>query len=111
MAKHHTSAARSRRLTGMAILGVAALAACTVPNNPTTTGADGEVLIRFTDGQNCWQRCVTYDARNNRVEAPGFKPAKIPGGIDLSDGYVTEAEFEDLYQAARRTRPEGGIDN
>ena len=111
MSATHAKPSGTRRLAALALVGLAALAACSTINNPSTTGANGQVLIRFADGQNCWNQCVTYDAGNHRVEAPGFKPAKVPGDIDLSDGYVTEAEFERLYRASRRTRPEGGIDN
>lgn len=88
------------------VLGV--FAGCTpAPVNPTRTGPDG-VEIQFTDGRNCWNnRCMRYDQKNRWVSVTGRHPVLIASNIDLRDGYVTEAEFNAMFERANRALSRG----
>jgi hypothetical protein len=80
-----------------------ALAACLeVPDNAFRELAGGAKEIQIVDGRNCWMnRCFTYDADRQELSVTGHEPIPVPPGVDLSDGYVSEAEFDALLRAAR----------
>ena len=80
-----------------------ALAGCLeVPDNAFREVSGGALEIQVSDGRNCWMnQCFTYDARDNEVSVTGREPIAVPEDIDLSDGYVTEAEFDQILKTAR----------
>jgi len=83
-----------------------ALAGCleVADNAFVETPAGRAILVE--PGRNCWQgHCVTWNAGDDTLSVPGREPVPVPEGVDLSDGRVSEAEFERLLQAARA----GGI--
>lgn len=88
-------------------LGLAAglpltLAACLeMPDNAYET-IEGRRHIRLVDGRNCWgNQCFYLDAGSGEISVAGRQAVPVPGGIDLSDGRVTETEFDALVSAAR----------
>ena len=87
----------------VAVVGVIALTGCAqVPDNAMRNGPNG-VEIQINDGRNCWDnQCIRYDARKNEIEIPGRAPVMVPADVDLSDGYVSEADFAAMLLAARR---------
>ncbi len=85
--------------TRLLILGIF-LTACTATENATRSGPNG-TEIQIQDGRNCWKnRCLTFDSRYRSIAVTGKNPTRIPRGVDVSDGYVTEAEFAAMFQAA-----------
>lgn len=77
------------------------LAACSVPNNPSRTGGSGVTEIQLIDGKNCWNnRCLRFDSTDRSVQVSGKFPVRAPRDIDLRSGYVTEAEFAQMFQTA-----------
>ncbi|MDK3074022.1 hypothetical protein QO034_12950 [Sedimentitalea sp. JM2-8] len=77
------------------------VAACSVPSNPSRTGASGVTEIQLIDGRNCWNnRCLRFDSMNRSVSVAGKFPVRAPRDIDLRGGYVTEAEFARMFQTA-----------
>lgn len=77
------------------------LAACAVPDNVSRTTTSGATEIQLNDGKNCWKnRCLRFSAVNRSVAVTGKYPVRVPRDIDVRDGYVTEAEFAAMFQAA-----------
>jgi hypothetical protein len=88
---------------GVAAIGLMALTGCLqVRDNATRQGTSG-IEIQINEGRNCWSnRCFRYDADENEIVIPGREPIAVPEGVDLSDGYASEAEFAALLSAARK---------
>jgi len=88
---------------GVAAMGLMALVGCLkVPDNAMRQGPSG-IEIQINDGRNCWgNQCFHYDADENEIEISGREPIAVPEGVDLSDGYASEAEFAALLSAARK---------
>ena len=77
------------------------VAACAVPDNPTRSTSSGSTQIQLTDGNNCWNnRCFRFSKINRSVSVIGKFPVRVPRDIDVRDGYVSEAEFAQMFQAA-----------
>nr|WP_321249802.1 hypothetical protein [uncultured Ruegeria sp.] len=85
---------------GLGVLSV--MAACDVPQAPVVTGPDGQARIQInTNGLTCYQtRCLDINPAARSVRSIGNKTTRIPGGINVSDGTVTPAEFEQMGVAA-----------
>ncbi|CUH67605.1 hypothetical protein TL5118_02263 [Thalassovita autumnalis] len=91
---------------GMAAMGLLALTGCLkLSDNAMREGPNG-VEIQINEGRNCWaNKCFRYDADENEIVVSGREPITVPAGVDLSDGYVSEAEFAALLLAARKAPP------
>ncbi|NVO56145.1 hypothetical protein HW561_10130 [Rhodobacteraceae bacterium B1Z28] len=85
-----------RKWIGLGALAL--LAACDVPQAPVVTGPDGQARIRInTSGLTCYNtRCLDIDPDARSVRQIGNRTTGIPRNIDVSDGAVTPAEFEQL---------------
>lgn len=80
-----------------------AVAGCDVPNNTAQTSAQGTTEIAFQDGKNCWNnRCINFKKKDRWISITGRNPVPVPREIDLRDGYVTEAEFNQMFETANR---------
>jgi len=79
-----------------------ALTACDVPQAPVVTGPDGQQRIQIsTSGLTCYQnRCLDINTSARSVRSIGNRTIGIPGNINVSDGTVTPAEFEQMGIAA-----------
>ena len=88
---------------GIAAVLPLSLAACLdVTDNAFLTAPDGGIAIQISEGQNCWKsQCFTYSSRNGTVSVVGREPIALPAGIDVTDGYISEDEFNELLAAAR----------
>ena len=77
---------------------LAVLAACDVPQAPVVTGPDGQARIQInTSGLTCYKtRCLDIDPFARTVRSIGNRTIGIPGNINVSDGTVTPAEFEQM---------------
>ena len=92
---------RGGALAAVATLPTALAGCLQVAENAFVDTPQGRVIL-VEPGRNCWNgRCVTWDATAGTLSAPGRDPVPVPDGVDLSDGRVTEAEFDLLVQAAR----------
>ena len=79
------------------------LAACLANPNELRTGPDGQTLIVLKRGLNCHNgACIGIDARRGRVSVSGREEVAVPEGIDLSRGTLSEDDFAQLVQLARR---------
>lgn len=78
------------------VLGL--LAACDAPQAPVVTGPGGQTLIQInTSGLTCYNtRCLDINPAARSVRQIGNRTTGIPGNIDVSDGTVTPAEFEQM---------------
>jgi hypothetical protein len=77
------------------------VSACSVPNNASRSGASGAMEIQLVDGNNCWNnRCLRFVSEDRSVSVTGKGAVRVPRDIDLRDGYVSEAEFASMFQAA-----------
>ncbi len=86
-------------------MGVGALtflAACDVPQAPIVTGPDGQQQIQInTSGLTCYNtRCLDINPVARSVRSIGNRTIGIPRNINVSDGTVTPAEFEQMGVAA-----------
>jgi len=85
------------------ILGALLLmAACDAPQAPIVTGSDGRTGIQInTNGLTCYNnRCLDINPAARSVRQIGNRTTRIPDGIDVSDGIVSPAEFEQMGIAA-----------
>lgn len=83
-------------------------AACTVPDNPVGTSSSGVTQIAVNNGNNCFNnRCFDLNTDRGTVQMVGRNPARVPAGIDYSDGYVTQAEFTQMANAANSAYAQG----
>ncbi|MFY2824414.1 hypothetical protein [Ruegeria sp. MALMAid1280] len=80
----------------LCVLGL--LAACDVPQAPVVTGPDGQTRIQIsTSGLTCYNnRCLDINPAARSVRQIGNRTTRIPGSIDVSDGTVTPAEFQQM---------------
>ncbi|MDA7965858.1 hypothetical protein [Ruegeria sp.] len=92
---------------------VAFLAACDVPQAPVVTGPDGQPRIQInTSGLTCYNtRCLDIDPAARSLRSIGNRTISIPGNIDVSDGTVTVAEFQQMGTAALLAGGEGSPEN
>ncbi|NOD33158.1 MULTISPECIES: hypothetical protein [unclassified Ruegeria] len=84
-------------------LGALALvAACDVPQATVVTGPDGQSRIEINlSGLTCYQnRCLDINPAARSVRQIGNRTTRIPASIDVSDGYVTPAEFRQMATTA-----------
>ncbi|WP_170329671.1 hypothetical protein [Ruegeria arenilitoris] len=74
------------------------LVACDVPQAPVVTGPDGQPRIQIsTSGLTCYNnRCLDINPAARSVRQIGNRTTRIPRDIDVSDGTVTPAEFEQM---------------
>lgn len=81
---------------------LAALCACDVPQAPVITGPDGQARIQInTSGLTCYNtKCLDVNPAARSVRQVGNRTTGIPGNINVSDGTVTPAEFEQMGVAA-----------
>ena len=91
---------------------VLVLAACTeapsTPASPVGPAPDGSAQVRFVDGRNCLNnQCLTFSARNRSVRMAGRYPVSVPNDIDVRNGYVTQAEFSQMFAKAGRAQGQG----
>lgn len=79
------------------------LAGCLeIPDNAFRQAPNGAKEIAIQEGRNCWgNQCFSYNARLGEISVTGREPAAVPTDIDLTTGFVSEAEFERLLQVAR----------
>lgn len=86
-----------------ALFAVSLLTGCLeVPDNAFREISGGAKEVQISEGRNCWMnQCFRYDAGEQTLSVTGREPIEVPDGVDLSDGFVTEAEFEALVAAAR----------
>lgn len=85
------------------------LAACTaLPESATRVTAQGGTEIRLQDGRNCWNnQCITFNSVSRTAAATGRIPVRLPRSIDISDGYVSDAEFAAIFSASVRSFSRG----
>ncbi len=85
------------------------LAACDVPEAPVVTGPDGVARIEInTSGLTCYQnRCLDINPAARTMRSIGSRTIRIPGNINVSDGTVTPAEFQQMGTAALLAGGEG----
>ncbi len=82
---------------GFAVL---ASACATTTQAPLVTNAIGQTAIQInTNGLTCYNSACLEITRSS-VRVVGHKRARIPKGIDVSDGTVTPDEFQRMRQAA-----------
>jgi hypothetical protein len=80
----------------------AALSACLQVEDNATRRSNGVTQIQIQTGLNCWKgQCFRYNGYNHLVSAPGREWTSIPDDIEITDGFVTEDEFERIRSAAR----------
>ena len=93
---------RTGRLSLAAGLSLTLAGCLEVPDNAFRELSGGAKEIAIQSGRNCWgNQCFTFNARANEVSVAGREPIAVPDGVDLSDDFVSEAEFNQLLQAAR----------
>ena len=80
-----------------------AVAGCTMTEPAATRVVDGQTQVQILPQKNCFDhKCFTYHPGSNTVSATGRRPAAVPAGIPASSGYVTEAQFSAMFDAAWR---------
>lgn len=86
------------------LAGVFAVSGCLeIPDNAFRELAGGAKEIAISNGRNCWgNQCFTYSALRNELSVTGRQSIAVPSEVDLSEGYVSEAEFDALLKAVRR---------
>lgn len=84
------------------------VAACEVPDNAVRTSDTGTSQIRLQDGRNCFNnRCFDLNTSRGSVQLIGRNPARIPSGVNWTDGFVTPSEFNRMFQAANSAYASG----
>ncbi len=80
---------------------LAVLAACEVQQSPVVTSPDGQVQIQInTSGLTCYEnRCLDINPAGRSVRSVGTRTIGIPGNINVSNGTITPAEFQQLGTA------------
>jgi hypothetical protein len=90
-----------------AVAAALLLSACEQPPAPTRVAEDGTVLIQVNAGLRCHQgQCLEFDPVWNEARIRPFDYVALPRGTRVG-GVLTEAQFRDLYEQARRA-PLGG---
>lgn len=90
------------------VAGAFALAGCEQPQAPTQVRADGTVLVAIGPGIRCHQnQCLEFDRFWDRARVPPQDFVAMPAGTRVGDGVLTEAQFRELFERARRA-PMGG---
>ncbi len=91
-----------------AIPALLLVAACEVPDNPVRTSNSGATQISIQNGRNCLNnRCFDLNTSRGSVQLTGKNPARIPTGINYSDGFVTQDEFNRMFAAANSAYASG----
>lgn len=77
------------------------VSACSPPSQASlVTDANGQTAIQInTAGLTCYNG-TCLEIKRGSVRAIGHKRARIPNGIDVSDGTVTPSEYRRLLQSA-----------
>lgn len=91
-----------------ALAFAAVLSGCAQPPAPTRVSADGSVLVEIGPGLRCHNsQCIEFDPIWNTARITPFDYVKLPRGVRVRGGVLTEAQFQALYEEARKA-PLGG---
>jgi len=85
------------------------VAACApVPDNPSRVSPQGGTEIQLQNGRNCWSnRCLQINMQSRIAAVNSRNSVRIPRDIDVSDGYVTVAEYNAIFATGMRAMPRG----
>jgi hypothetical protein len=91
----------------LAIAAATFLAGCEQPTTPTRAAEDSAVLIPVGPGLRCHQgQCLEFHPTWQEARIRPFDYVPLPRGTRVG-GVLTEAQFRDLYEQARKA-PLGG---